>query len=291
MASASAVAPIAILPTSPALGRRRDGLERLAWAGALRPARIGERAAAAGRPRTVRCGARARGGMPAGERQLAAASRPPRPPLARAGAPRRCPSSSRGSGSRRLPLDRDDARRAPDDAAARRLGESVVRSRELGHRRRGPSRLRAWWSRASGPRPPRESSSCCSRTRRGVINLVVPPPVAKRYRLAVRTRRSCALAGKLERREGSSTSSSHDRAAVAPGRPRREVRSIEPPPERETGRAQGSSTSPSAAPAEPPELAAVAAAGPQLRRGADEPLAAALAFCALAVELLAGRMI
>ena len=74
----------------------------------------------------------------------------------------------------------------------------------------------------------------------GVINLVIPPPVAKRHRLVVRTAGFVRAWGKLERREGViNLVVSRLDGMARPQLPDAEVRSIEPPPGRETGREDG----------------------------------------------------
>jgi error-prone DNA polymerase len=87
----------------------------------------------------------------------------------------------------------------------------------------------------------------------GVVNVIVPPPVYERCRLAVRTASFARVPGKLERREGviNLLADSVDRLTVPTAGAGGEVRSIEPPPERETGRSRE--------PAE--EIPAAAAAG------------------------------
>ena len=144
-------------------GAGRDGLERLAWAGALdaiavaaeRRGRRPPRGALAGRGR-----APAATGCPHGEgAQLALPLEPPA--AAAAGAPGRL-----GVDDRRLPLDRDGPRRAPDGADARRASTRAccAAPTSTASRTAARSRWRGWWSPASGPRPRRGSSSCCSRT-------------------------------------------------------------------------------------------------------------------------------
>ncbi|MFL5906926.1 MAG: OB-fold nucleic acid binding domain-containing protein, partial [Solirubrobacterales bacterium] len=75
---------------------------------------------------------------------------------------------------------------------------------------------------------------------RGTINLIVPPPVVERCRLAVRTSGFVRASGKLEHREGTTnvvvtTIERVERRDLPPSR----ARQIEPPTERETGREQG----------------------------------------------------
>jgi error-prone DNA polymerase len=71
----------------------------------------------------------------------------------------------------------------------------------------------------------------------GTINVVVPPPVYQRHRLAVRTASFAQVSGKLERRAGVvNVVASAVRPIATPDQPRADVRHIEPPAERETGR-------------------------------------------------------
>ena len=71
----------------------------------------------------------------------------------------------------------------------------------------------------------------------GVANVIVPPPVYERCRLAVRTASFALVAGRLERREGviNVLARSVERLSV-PEHASAKVRHIEPPSERETGR-------------------------------------------------------
>jgi DNA polymerase III alpha subunit len=71
----------------------------------------------------------------------------------------------------------------------------------------------------------------------GVINLVVLPPAYERHRLAVRTASFVRVSGKLERREGVINVVVSELEAIAtPDMPAANVKHIEPPVERETGR-------------------------------------------------------
>jgi error-prone DNA polymerase len=71
----------------------------------------------------------------------------------------------------------------------------------------------------------------------GTINVVVPPPVYRRHRLAVRTASFAQVSGKLERRvRVVNVVASALRPIATPDQPRADVRHIEPPAERETGR-------------------------------------------------------
>jgi error-prone DNA polymerase len=103
----------------------------------------------------------------------------------------------------------------------------------------------------------------------GTINVVVPPPVYTRHRLAVRTASFARVSGKLERRAGVvNVVASAVCPLATPDQPRADVRQIEPPTERETGRRAGGERSAAAAGARAAELAAVAPAAHSFgRRG------------------------
>jgi error-prone DNA polymerase len=101
----------------------------------------------------------------------------------------------------------------------------------------------------------------------GTVNIVVPPPVYARHRLAVRTASFARVDGKLERRDGVMNVVARSIHPLAtPDQPATKVRHIEPPTERETGRHgrdAGVAADPRAA-----ELAAVAPAAHSFgRRG------------------------
>jgi error-prone DNA polymerase len=101
----------------------------------------------------------------------------------------------------------------------------------------------------------------------GTVNVVVPPPVYARHRMAVRTASFARVDGKLERREGVVNVVARSVHPLAtPDQPASKVRHIEPPVERETGRHgrdRNAAADPRAA-----ELAAVAPAAHSFgRRG------------------------
>ncbi len=104
----------------------------------------------------------------------------------------------------------------------------------------------------------------------GVVNVIVPPPVYERCRLAVRTAAFALVTGRLERREGvvNLLASSVERLQ-APTGIGAEVRHIEPPTDRELGRDAGDShVAEAGSPAAARELAAVAPAAHSFgRRG------------------------
>jgi error-prone DNA polymerase len=71
----------------------------------------------------------------------------------------------------------------------------------------------------------------------GTINVVVPPPVYERHRLVVRTAAFAIVRGRLERHAGVvNVVAAALSPAATPERPAAQVRQIEPPAERETGR-------------------------------------------------------
>ncbi len=71
----------------------------------------------------------------------------------------------------------------------------------------------------------------------GVANIIVPPPVYKACRLAVRTASYAKVTGRLERRgRVINVLASHVEPLSTPDLPEAEVRTIEPDPQRETGR-------------------------------------------------------
>jgi error-prone DNA polymerase len=73
----------------------------------------------------------------------------------------------------------------------------------------------------------------------GTTNVIVPPPVYERHRLIVRTASFASVTGRLERREGTLNVVASALAPLSrPDLPVAEVRHIEPPRERETGRDQ-----------------------------------------------------
>jgi error-prone DNA polymerase len=75
---------------------------------------------------------------------------------------------------------------------------------------------------------------------RGTINLIVPPPVVERCRLAVRTSGFVLAAGKLEHREGTTNVVVSRIERLRPAElPAPKPRELEPPVHRETGREPG----------------------------------------------------
>jgi len=71
----------------------------------------------------------------------------------------------------------------------------------------------------------------------GTINLIVPPPVYRRHRLAVRAEAFVLARGRLERRLGTTNVVVDEiRGLERPDLPLADVKHIEPPADRETGR-------------------------------------------------------
>jgi error-prone DNA polymerase len=71
----------------------------------------------------------------------------------------------------------------------------------------------------------------------GTINLVVTPPVYEKHRLVVRTEPFVLVEGRLEKRSGViNVVVDSLRALEQPDLPRAEIKQIEPPADRETGR-------------------------------------------------------
>ncbi|MGH2961733.1 MAG: DNA polymerase III subunit alpha, partial [Solirubrobacterales bacterium] len=72
----------------------------------------------------------------------------------------------------------------------------------------------------------------------GTINVIVPPPVYERHRLVVRTASFVRIGGRVERREETLNVVAGRLASLSrPDLPAADVRHIEPPADRETGRA------------------------------------------------------
>ena len=98
------------------------------------------------------------------------------------------------------------------------------------------SRSPAWSSPASGPRPPRGSSSCCFEDERGTVNLIVPPrrsmSAAGRWSAP---RRCCGREGRLERRDGTINVLVAELRRAAP-RPRRQVPQLNQLPRQPLGK-------------------------------------------------------
>ena len=189
--SASAAGATATSPTWPgARARARGAASGSPGPGAcdaLVAGTHGARSADAGRS-TLDGGRRS--GRPAARRGRAGRGRRPSwrcrstarpPPPARAGAV--------GADGRRLPGHRDDARRHPMELLRPELDQESLSSADLERRRRTGARVRVAGMVVARQRPATAKGVVFMllEDERGMINLVVPPPVAERHRLAVRT--------------------------------------------------------------------------------------------------------
>lgn len=225
-------------------GASRDGLERLAWAGAC--AAIGVEGAAdldgSGEPADPRRSPLWRLGVARGAERLGGRGAPggeqlalPLPVPAAPALPEQTPwervmaeygSSGISLGQHPLELLRPDLRegtvtcsdleRIPDDSTLHVAGLMVARQR---------------------PATAKGVMFLLIEDETGVANVIVLPPVYERDRLTVRTASLVTVAGRLERREGviNIVATGVERLE-RPDVPLAEVRNIEPPADRETGK-------------------------------------------------------
>jgi error-prone DNA polymerase len=118
------------------------------------------------------------------------------------------------------------------------LGDGYATSEELGEMRNGESvRVAGMVVARQRPATARGVLFMLLEDEVGTINLIVSPPVYERHRLAARTASLLQVAGRLERR-GPNLNVVAERLhqLERPDVPLADVRTIEPPPERETGR-------------------------------------------------------
>jgi error-prone DNA polymerase len=103
----------------------------------------------------------------------------------------------------------------------------------------------------------------------GTVNVVVLPPVYERHRLTVRAASFVCIEGRLERRDDvMNVVATAVRSLATPDLPEADVRQIEPPVERETGRAADAADRVRGAPDRAAQVAAVAPAAHSFgRRG------------------------
>ena len=246
-------------------GAARDGLERLAWAGALDSIAGQGASVAAERTGTARREALWRLGTLAGSARDRRPGRSWRCRWSRR-MRRSCPRSGPG---RRVVADYGSTGMTlgdhPWSCCARSWRRGRPSSRPGADRRRRPrSRWRDWWSPASARRPRRGSCFMLLEDETGTVNLIVPPPGLRALPGVVRTAPLLRGAGppgappgsdQRGRRSGSPSSSGPTCRAQRCG-------TIEPPPGRETGasRRPRVAPSPSCAPSPPPPTASAAAA-------------------------------
>jgi error-prone DNA polymerase len=118
------------------------------------------------------------------------------------------------------------------------LGERVLTSAELWRARDGSAVEAAGMVIArQRPATARGVTFMLLEDELGVVNVIVPPPVYERHRLDVRTAAFLIVRGNVERREGvQNLVAARLEVLSRPDLPAAEVRHIEPPPGRETGR-------------------------------------------------------
>ncbi len=254
-----------------ALGRGRGGPAAVRLGGSLRrprPAGVG-----AGRPRRSSCGGPALwevGGSARAARtddgaQLALPlDGSPTPPLPQLGPWERIVADYRTTG---MTLGRH-----PMELIRGNLPSDVLTSEGLGRTRDG-ARVKVAGMVVARQRPATANGVVFMllEDERGTINLIVPPPVVERYRLAVRTSGFVLAAGKLEHREGTTNVvvTRIDRLSTDELPPPR-IRELEPPVHRETGR------DPEEQPQREPAMAGPSAVGLS-KRGFDGVREAAMA--------------
>jgi error-prone DNA polymerase len=207
-------------------GAGRDGLERLAWSGAL-----DELASSTRRPALWRLGTAAGGRRGAAGTQLSLPLEPPRAPeLPELGRWETVladyASTGMTLGDHPLALLRGE------------LGDRVLRAADLERAADGGAvEVAGLVVARQRPATARGVVFMLLEDESGTINLVVPPPVFERFRGVVRAAPLVQARGTLERRQGATNVVVSFVAALErPDLPLAEVRHIEPPLDRETGR-------------------------------------------------------
>jgi error-prone DNA polymerase len=207
-------------------GVGRDGLERLAWSGAL-----DELACSVRRPVLWRLGAAAGGRQVAAGTQLSLPLEPPSAPeLSALGRWETVLAdySSTGMtlGDHPLALLRGD------------LGDGVLTAADLERAEdRNVVEVAGLVVARQRPATARGVVFMLLEDETGTINLVLPPPVFARFRGIARAAPLLRARGRLERRQGAiNVVISSLRALQRPDLPLAEVRQIEPPLDRETGK-------------------------------------------------------
>jgi error-prone DNA polymerase len=236
-------------------GMGRDGLERLAWAGAC--GSLGRAGAVAPRREELWRLGIARGGQRVRGRDHAQLALPlalPAPPgLRPLDSWERIVADYAATG---ITLDEH-----PVELIRPRIDRRVVLAKELAATPHG-SRIAVAGLVVARQRPATASGVVFMllEDEGGVVNVIVPPPVYERCRLAVRTAAFALVEGKLERVEGvvNLVATVVDRLQTPSGAGA-EVRHIEPPADRELGRDTGDAYTAARASRVPEgELAAVA---------------------------------
>jgi error-prone DNA polymerase len=221
-------------------GAGRDGLERLAWAGALDVLEPDGRRAALWRLGTAAGGQR----IPAGTQLALSLEVPAAPQLPGLGRWERIVADYRSTrmtlGDHPMELLRDE------------LGPEVALGVDLKGIRDGSAvEVAGLVVARQRPATAKGVVFMLLEDESGTVNLVIPPPVFERFRAEVRTAPLVRAGGRLERRQGAiNVVVSRLARLERPDLPLADVRTIEPPFGRETGRGDWEPI--------PEELAAVA---------------------------------
>ena len=237
----------------PRSGAGRDGLERLAWAGALDELEPGGRREALWRLGTAAGGQR----IPAGTQLSLSLEVPAAPELPELGRWERIVADYRSTG-----MTLGDH---PMELLREELGPEVALGADLKGIRDGSAvEVAGLVVARQRPATAKGVVFMLLEDESGTMNLVIPPPVFERFRAEVRTAPLLRAGGRLERRQGAiNVVVSRLARLERPDLPLAEVRTIEPPIGRETGRRGHGDWEPI-----PEELAAVAPAAHSFgRRG------------------------
>ncbi len=207
-------------------GAGRDGLERLAWAGALDDLEPDGRRAALWRLGTARGSRR----IAAGTQLALPLAAPAAPGLPELGRWERILADYRSTG---MTLGEHPMELLRDE-----LGDAVAMAAQLEAIRDGSAvEVAGLVVARQRPATAKGVVFMLLEDESGTINLVLPPPVFERFRAEARTAPLLRATGRLERRQGATNVVvSRLSRLERPDLPLAEVRTIEPPFSRETGR-------------------------------------------------------